>query len=138
MVRLRILLAWLLMAALPVQGFAAVSMLLCDSAGASHQHVAASAPAHEHMAHDGAHGDHADGHHHAQADPQAQPASSDPASGNDTGHRCATCGNSCHGVAIASAPVALKLSSAAPPETAEPVAPLTSRHTPVPDKPPRA
>ena len=62
MSRFRLLLAWLVLAALPLQGFAATSMLLCGLEQAGHSHAAApvrGAAAHDHSAHGHATADHA-------------------------------------------------------------------------------
>lgn len=116
------------MVALPLQGLAAVSMMLCAPASAAaaggHLHDADPDTGH---AHD--HADHATAHHadasHAAAD----------ASGE---HPCGVCGAGCHTAALPNSQVAL--ADTAPPQSrvTEPPRQLGSRDTPVPDKPPRA
>lgn len=141
MSRIRLLLAWLIMAALPLQGFAAASMLLCGvergaisqpagHGGVAHEHPdAAPTPAHDHVGHGHGSQDHADAH----------PGSSKTAQGQDKhGHGCPVCASCCQGVAIGGFepfPLASPLPSAEP---VSPVASVTTRAATVPDKPPRA
>lgn len=142
MSRIRLLLAWLVMAALPLQGFAAATMLFCatghltsvsapPSASASHSHGSKPAVvAHDHAAHGHATVDQAtsvtgfDGGAHANQENQA--------------HSCSICASCCHVIAIASLQPDVR--TAAPPG-AVPPAPLVRvamRTSSVPDKPPRA
>lgn len=144
MVRLRFLLACLVMLAIPMQGFAAASMLFCGMSsdhGAVAQSAAADVvvpPTHVHavvldvaasiaapVSHDRAHASsmntgHAEGHH----------ASSD--------HACNICASCCHAAAMSatthSTPTALPLQ----PGFKEPLVLVHSRPVLVPDKPPRA
>jgi hypothetical protein len=140
MVRLRFLLACLLMAALPLQGLAAVSMMLCSApaskaitmsdAGHGHGHDAAASASHD--------------HHAPAADPGmpnhavhahgAAPADD----GAAASHECGICGAGCHSVAITSTVAAVHLSTLAQASVATPVPQVHTRTTPVPDRPPRA
>ena len=138
MVRLRLLLAWLLLAALPLQGFAAATMLFC---GQAPRVLTAVAPA-NHGGHDdqASHADHrrAAGHDDATAH-----ATDDGPPGHaphvaDAGHGCNLCAAACHAVGIASEPAALAFSPAPQVPQAEPFQRFASRPAPVPDKPPRA
>ena len=133
--RLRLLLAWLVIAALPLQGLAAATMAFC---GGSHhdgaQAVAAQADAaevqHDHSAHP--HGDHAG---NPNADGQAAQPSQPLA---DVNHSCGVCAACCHGAAIASLaqwPVFAPLPQA---RWAEPFLLIHTAPSGVPDKPPRA
>ncbi len=134
MFKLRFLLAWLLMAAVPTQGFAAASMLFC---GMGMQHVPAGAKAiaamdapHDHAAMHGPTSDATQGHSHA-----ADPAQGAP---SDADHTCNICAACCNGVDL----VGLSHMSAMAPAPQAPLAePFVRVHTlpsPVPDKPPRA
>ena len=106
--RFRLFLAWLLLAAIPLQGMAAASMLFCGS-----QAHEAAAAAH---GHDSAH-DHGDVASHVHGDAH------DGATVGHTDVTCSVCASCCSGAAIseAAAIVAVRL-----------------RATPPPDKPPRA
>lgn len=133
---LRLVVAWLVMAALPLQGLAAASMLFCEQAA----HATVAQPSgHDHASH---------GHGHdegtAQAEPPAkhgaQPA--DDAQGNagaaDDGHACPICASCCNLVALSETPIlSLALDAVEFQPVQGPVRVLT-RHAPTPDKPPRA
>lgn len=123
MSRLRLFLACLVMAALPLQGFAAASMLFCGMGqleGAAH---------HNHA-----------GHEHPIPDvPQAGLGHSDhpKADQEKQGHACPVCASCCHVVAIG-AFQSLQLTAHAP--AVQPPASIvrvTTRTTTPPDKPPR-
>ena len=120
MPRLRMLIAWLVLAALPLQGFAAASMLFCGAPTPIAQR-------HE------AHGDHAQHQHAAQHEGHQQVKNS-----GDAGHSCAVCAACCH-LAAFTAVQALPLAAVAhgdvPPQ---PAARLATRAIPLPDRPPRA
>lgn len=122
MSRLRLLLVWLLFAAVPLQGFAARTLLFCGGPGAPVQHAEA------HPAGHGGHGTHA----HAHASPADEQAGSVAAE-----HACGNCMACCHNVAaVHSAEVP---HAAAPPawQAPEPLLRIASRATVLPDKPPR-
>jgi hypothetical protein len=72
-------LAWLLLAFLPLQGYAAAAMVSCHADGSAH------------AAHDMAQHDHA-GAHDAAMEPEASPAAA---------HTCSACASCCMGVAAA-------------------------------------
>ncbi|MDB5858892.1 MAG: hypothetical protein JWQ76_2581 [Ramlibacter sp.] len=124
MSRFRILLACLLLLAIPLQGIAAASMLYCGAA-TSHSHDEVQAPSH--------HDHSADVHAAAQADDAAAAAGLP-----DQDHKCGACATCCHGAAIAATFTLLSPSPAPQAHAAEPVVHLHSRSSPVPDKPPRA
>ena len=113
MLRLRILFAWLLMAALPMQGIAAASMLLCGMGG-QHQHTVQASEPHDHA---------------------ADPA---PGASPESGHKCSICAACCNGAALVGIQQAMAISPAPQPELAEPFVLILARAMPVPDKPPRA
>jgi hypothetical protein len=138
MSRLRLLLAWLVMAALPLQGFAAASMLFCgmeqtarvSEAGDrhdSHRHsdAASSASAHDHAAHG----------HASKADSGSGKTAK---SGQDKqGHACPVCASCCQVVAVGGFEAFPQTSA---PPGAGPTAPIfrvQTRTATVPDRPPR-
>lgn len=141
---LRLVIAWLVMAALPLQGIAAASMLFCDQAA----HSTASQPSgHDHAAlgHGEAH-DHASHAHPgddaAQADPKLSQQQDDTTQAGlgmvDDGHACPICASCCNLVALSEMPT-LSLDGAAPMSAPlQGPARVFTRHAPIPDKPPRA
>jgi hypothetical protein len=127
MARLWVLLTWLVMAALPVQGFAAASMLFC--AAATHDANVESTQAVTSS-------QHARTGHIDAADSAAKQAQGFDIS--DAAHQCGLCASCCHSVAITEVPSIVALTTAPRAEMADPFAPMPSRASPVPDKPPRA
>ncbi len=129
MLILRILLAWLLIAAVPMQGLAVASMLLCGM-GAQQLNTVQTSEHHDHAA---MHGHTTDVEHgHAQtADPTlgASP---------DTGHKCSICAACCNGVGLVGVDYAVAMVPAPQVELAEPFVLIHALPTPVPEKPPRA
>ena len=141
MVRIRLLFVWLLLAALPIQGFAAASMLYCamertaisqtvvDGKIGQERRDAAPAAAHEMAA--------------SMGSPDLSTAGPDSsAMAQDDqgmqGHGCSVCAFSCQAVFIVDVDLVLPTS---PPPSVEPtfdVARAATRATTVPDKPPRA
>lgn len=103
------LLVWLMLLALPLQGYAAASMALCKSG------MPAQPPAHVHDA--GAAG------HHAHAPVQAQAAGEHCASPSDMS-KCSTCATCCAGAIMAPAVHQLAL---ARPAGSQPI-PYVSMH----------
>lgn len=138
MPRFRLILAWLMMAALPLQGWAAASMLYCGPAQRAAVHAAAAA--HEASHHDmhAAHHDVKAGHHAQQhhADPGA-PEGAQPAA-DASSHTCGVCAACCHGVALAQTQRWAATLPALAADIAEPLVAVIVRPSPVPDKPPRA
>ena len=144
---LRLVLAWLVMAALPPHGIAAASMLFCEKA--AHSTVAQPAGGHDHAAHGhGANGDHASHSHDGDAPAKTEQPSklggydADGPQGGaglvDDGHACPVCASCCNLVALSETPT-LVLSGDSP--ESHPVrgpARMLTRHAPTPDKPPRA
>jgi len=92
MSRLRLFVLWMMMFAVPFQGYAAAAMVLCEPAQASA--MAPSMPEH------GA--SHAGQQHHHEAAPSGHDHA-DKASGTmpDSFHKCGTCG-ACHATALVS------------------------------------
>lgn len=138
----RVLLAWLLLVALPLQGFAAGRMLFCGSpsAGAATvlQDVAGTTSAHGVLNAAGVSEVHA--HHGHERDAQPSSAKSGGESAHhgsiDAGHRCPICAT-CNLAAIAVAHVSLMQGEAPAPTPAPLVERVSTRSTLVPDKPPR-
>jgi len=139
MSRLRILFVWLLMAAVPMQGFAAASMLFCGS-GSQRQHThvqagAMAAVANHGEAHTAAPHDHASHSHAGKAHGNA----ADKKHGlPDATHKCSTCAACCNVVAMIGPQHEIALAPAPKADLAEPFVLILVRATPVPDKPPRA
>lgn len=143
MPRLRLLLAWLLMAALPLQGMAAASMLFCGSKAAGQ--MAQSESHHGHHAVAGEHGSHAHGGQsshsqsdatgHADAGMDHVPAGDEGAA---QGHSCPICASCSQAQAVGGfdpLPLASPAPATGPVQAAVRVA---SRALTLPDKPPRA
>ena len=140
----RLVIAWLIMAALPLQGFAASTMLFCEQAEHS---TTSQAAGHDHAVHGhGSDHDHVsqfqDGHVAGAADQGAKLTQQQPdnaqGSGIDDGHACAICASCCNLVALSETPT-LSLGGASPmaPPLQGPSRVIT-RDAPAPDKPPRA
>ncbi|WP_332814033.1 hypothetical protein [Ramlibacter sp.] len=134
---IRILLAWLLLAALPLQGFAAATTLLC---GPAHHGPVAAAGSHHATADGHDHGqDHGHGHAAApHADAPGAGAEAATLSSIAAGHSCNLCSAACHGVGLASQPAEVGLADAPRVPLTEAFRGFDSRPAPVPDKPPRA
>nr|WP_295769241.1 hypothetical protein [Rhodoferax sp.] len=136
MFRLRILLAWILMTALPVQGFAAASMLFCGMGAQHHSASAADAP-HDHTAML-AHAD--DEHSYTKATVATRGAlpNAQKNTQNNKQHKCSICAACCNGVALVGLQQSMAVAPAAQAELAEPLVLIHTIPSPVPDKPPRA
>lgn len=132
---LRLVIAWLVMAALPLQGLAAASMLFC---GQAPQAAVSHEAAHDHAGHghDGASHQHggmagADGgHHHGDV------GAVDTASADD-GHSCPICA-ACNLVALSESPAPLLAGDAPAGLPSQGPSRVITREAPAPDKPPRA
>lgn len=129
---LRLLVAWIVMAALPLQGLAAASMLFCGAAPA-----ASSAHADHHGA-DGGHHAHAaaSGHEHAAAGHHGAPGDGQEAA--EAGHSCPICASCCQLMAVGGFEALPQVSAAPAIEPSAPPVRVTTRAASVPDKPPRA
>jgi hypothetical protein len=139
MTRLRTVLAWLLLLAIPMQAMAAASMLYCGPAAKAAMRLQQAAGAQQHKHHHGEGA--AAGHHESHAGHHtAAPADSKAADGSlpDSSHKCGVCAACCHSIAIAQMPQVIAVSTAPQAIRDEPPAPMHSRPSPVPDKPPRA
>lgn len=127
MSRLRLLFAWLVLAAIPLQGFAAASMLFCGMAPGHHAQAQAQATVHH---------DHA-AHSHAQVVKTGKAADA-KSKVPDSSHQCGVCASCCHSAAIVETPRLLAPAPLPQAEVAAPFVAIDLRPSPVPDKPPRA
>jgi hypothetical protein len=99
MSRLRLFVLWIVMLAVPFQGYAAVAMVFCGPASSAA--MATGAHGHDHAMHH--HGDGRDQARHAAHGGTDKGSGAQP----DGMHKCATCG-ACHAAAlIAALPVAV-------------------------------
>lgn len=141
MLRFRLILAWLLLAALPLQGWAAATMLYCGPAQRDAVHAKADLPEAAVSHHDmqAAHHPMQSAHeqHHigtgdmGSADGVAQPVA-------DASHTCGVCAACCHGVGLAQTLHWPAITAAPGAVMGEPLVAVLARPSPVPDKPPRA
>jgi len=133
---LRLFLAWIVMLAVPIQGFAAASMLFCGQ-GTAH-HAQAAVAEHKHAAGTPAH-DH--GKHQSKAKASAEASTvktSAGASAANLMHKCSACAFCCHGAAMAQTPLVVAPDAPVRADPGEPLMAARSRPLLVPDKPPRA
>lgn len=153
--RWRLALMWLLLLALPLQGFAAATMLHCapnhhaagvaamqEPVGASmHSHAGHGAPSHDHGAsHAASHAASVSHHDHGAAGAPgdaAAPADASPAFDTAAKAKCSACASCCFGAALPAAPIALPacVPDAAP--SAVPCDEAIGFVTDGPDRPPR-
>lgn len=135
---MRVLFAWLLMLAVPVQGIAAASMVFCGMSE-NHSHAAQvlisqanAAPLHDvrGAAH---HHDHS-AHGHLAGGQATQVADHLP----DSAHKCSVCADCCNSVAIVNLARVAAVAPAPQSQSAEPFVLIHARPSSVPDKPPRA
>jgi hypothetical protein len=143
---LRLVIAWLVMAALPLQGIAAASMLFCGGAA----HSASAAPhGHDHAAHSGHGALPVAATDAGQAEPVGLAASLDhshhvaeggtaPGASADDAHACPICASCCNLVALSGTPAPALVDDAPAAHTLDGPLRVLTRHTPTPDKPPRA
>ena len=137
MYRVRLFVLWVMMIAVPFQGYAAVAMAFCTpDHGGSHAAATASA---EHS-----HGGNGHAGHHAKAQQQDEAKqSADNSAGNtasaepDAMHKCGTCG-ACHGTALISTPQFAVLHGLPRADLVEPPLAMATLEPRVLDKPPRA
>ena len=129
MSRIRLLFAWLVLAAIPLQGFAAASMLYCGM-GPRHEAVAQVqvAPAGHH--------DHAS-HSHGQV-VKVEKTADGKSQLPDASHKCGVCASCCHSAAIIESVRVLAIAPLPQAEAAALLVPIHPRPSQVPDKPPRA
>lgn len=139
---LRFLLACIVMFAVPVQGFASTTMLLCGGGAAHHASVAdirnVSDPTfvgHDHAKHGH---DTQKGHSPEMKAGDTSGQSDSKASSSNVAHKCGACASCCHLVAISETAQAV-LAVPLPQSTlSQPAVHVASLPAIVPDKPPRA
>lgn len=136
MVRMRMLLAWIVLLAIPLQGVAAASMLFCGMSGqerVSHVHAVGGAGDHQQHADHATHKQHHGTSESAQA--QDDPAETQQHTGN--AHKCSVCAACSHAVGMTGFSTALTVTTAPQAEPDMVVAAMHSYSTRVDDKPPR-
>jgi hypothetical protein len=126
--RVRLFLAWIMMVAVPLQGFAAATMLLCGQAPG--HGAAASAHAHEARP--------AHGHGHGEQAASHQDAGHEADSQGGMLHKCGVCASCSHAVAITESLHTPGVAIPPQQRIAEPLVVVVFRPVPLPDKPPRA
>jgi len=132
MSRFRLFLAWLVVAAIPLQGLAAASMLFC---GMGEHH----APTQVSAAQQDAAGQHDHSKHSHAAQVQVKKTADNTGKKlPDVAHKCGVCASCCHSVAIAEFPELVAFAPVLQAELAEPFVLIHARPSQVPDKPPRA
>lgn len=138
MSRFRHLLLCLMMLALPLQGFAAASMLYCGM-GAGHDTKAAQ------MEMGSSHHQMADAmgmqHNHEKQDTTAQAAKQSPDSQKQlpsSSHKCGVCAACCSVIAIADFPQTVEMQSSPKADLVEPFVLIHAIPSRLPEKPPRA
>jgi hypothetical protein len=136
--RLRLLLAWLVMAALPLQGFAAATMAFCD--GAHHERTpwaGETVPLAHAVDARGAPHDQS-GHSHAAHAQAFDDDGATQAAHPDANHKCGVCASCCHSIALAEIPQWPALAPLPQAGLSEPVLLIHAAPSALPDKPPRA
>ena len=123
----RLLVAWLVLAALPLQGAAAASMLFCDRAGAAVAHAAVQEE----------HADHDHSHHQVSAHEGHAAEHEDPAAPGHGDHKCPICAL-CQVVAIPESMSIVPSADSPSADLPQPRVLALTRAPPRPDKPPRA
>lgn len=132
MSRLRLLLFWLLVLVVPLQGFAATTKLLCDSQRGAHRHATLDAFGGGH-----AHSHHSPASSHAATHGDADAGVTSPGIGGPA-HQCGLCTACCNAVALGHEHHGVIASPAPRGDTPEVAANIPVRSTAVPEKPPRA
>ena len=129
------LILWFLLLALPVQGWAMVTMLHC---GSGHQAmVQAQVQAHQHLAADDSHALHQHGHHDMVMDPSVDLGHSANTADGPAVSQCSACASCCLGAALPISCLTVGSSpQREPPSTAVGTA-ACAFFTSGPDRPPR-
>ena len=138
MSRFRLFLAWLIVAAIPLQGLAASSMLFCGMGGHhAPAQVAAAEPDIDSRGSTASAGHDHSKHSHA-GDVQAKKTDDAGKKLPGAAHKCAVCASCCSIVAITEFPALVAFAPVPQAELAEPFVLIRARPSQVPDKPPRA
>jgi hypothetical protein len=141
MYRVRLFVLWIMMFAVPFQGYAAAAMVFCGPghAGAMAEMSAELSGGHNRVQHQHVDG-HADHHHEAAQDAKspAQDSAGKTASAQpDAMHKCGTCG-ACHATALISTLELVVFHDLPHADLAEPAFAVASLAPRVLDKPPRS
>lgn len=138
MLRMRMLLTWIVLLAIPLQGVAAASMLFCGMSSqerVSHVHAVGAAGDHQQRQ------DHArHKQHHHQGNLESAQIQGDPAETQQhagSAHKCSVCAACSHSVGMTGFSTALAVAAAPQAEPDMVVAAMHSHSTRVDDKPPR-
>jgi hypothetical protein len=137
MSRFRRLLLCLMMLALPLQGFAAASMLFCGMPPAKQ----ATAETTMHAAHHDAKGVNAPNHDHSIHGDGSQldkPSAGADESSSDRSHKCSVCAACCNVIALTESPATVQVQSLPKADLAEPFVLIHAVASRLPDRPPRA
>ncbi len=137
MSRLRFVLVWLVMAAIPLQGLAAATMTFCAGAHEGRSSVAAAAAGSA----DAKGHDHSQHVHAAKVDAMDDGGSLQKTGAKalqDTAHKCGVCSSCCHSIAIAELPQWPAFAPLPQADLAEIFVVIDAPPSVVPDKPPRA
>lgn len=139
--RVRLFVLWIMMFAVPFQGYAAAAMVFC---GPGHAGEAGEVSLAQPSAHDHAQHPHADGHgdHEHKAAQAAKPPAKDntakvASAGPDAMHKCGTCG-ACHATALTNTMDLAVFHDLPKADLAEPAITVATLAPRVLDKPPRA
>ena len=136
MLRFRTLLLWLMMLALPIQGFAAASMLLCGVGASNLPNPVLVSPAMEHHAADDSFVQHKHFSRMGMSDTSAQSPHVQKHF-TDATHKCGICTACCSAVWIHDLPVSAAFTAPPPADLAEPVVSIRIVTSRLPEKPPR-
>ena len=138
MTRFRQFLLCLMMLALPMQGFAAASMLFCGMAGghgAKTEQMDATSSHHHTADSTGMQHDHAE---HGKTTQVAEQSSSAQKQLPDASHKCGVCAACCSVMAISDFPQTAEVQLSPRADLVEPFVLIHAIPSSVPDKPPRA
>lgn len=132
MSRFRLLFAWLLLTALPLQGFAAASMLFCGIGtlyGAHVQtvHQTMAAASHDHSV-----------HRHGHAVPLEDPSPASTAQLPESPPQCGVCASCCNGIALTDMPEPVAGAALPQAGAGQLFVLIHPRPSTVPERPPRA
>ena len=131
MLQIRLLFAWLVLAAIPLQGFAAASMLYCGLGSGHKAQVHSQLPMSDHH-------DHADGAHSHPKVGKVEKSAGDEVQLPDASHKCGVCASCGHSAAMTETPRSLAVTLMPHARAAAPAVAIHPRPSSVPDKPPRA
>ena len=137
MSRFRLFLAWLIVAAIPLQGLAASSMLFCGMGGHHAPAQAAAAQADMDSRGNTASAGHDHSKHSHLGDVQVQKTDNAGKKLPDPAHKCAVCASCCNVVAMTEFQSLVAFAPMPQAELAEPFVLIHAQPSRVPDKPPR-